>query len=1046
MGTTGGGVFKTTDGGYTWLPSGEKYFGGTIGAIGVAESSPDVVYVGTGEWGIRGNVSAGTGVWKTTDGGATWSHMGLEKAGQISRVRVNPANPDVVYTAVQGHAYGPSADRGVFKSTDGGKTWRKVLFRNDSSGAADMILDPSNPDVIYASLWQAQRHPWGLTSGGAGSGLFKSIDAGEHWTEITRNPGLPAGLIGKIGVAVSPANPKRVWALVENAALGGVYRSDDAGATWTYLTGDHKIRERAWYYSMLYADPKDPNVLYAPSVGLYRSSDGGTIWRHMQEPHGDNHDMWIAPNDPMRMIQTSDGGASVSYNGGKTWSLQDFATAQFYHVSTTTHFPYRVCGAQQDNSALCGPSRYPGGIGIEQWYSPGGGESGWIQARPDKPDVTYGGDNSGLLTYYDHRTDMIRVINVWPNSPDGHPAAESKYRFQWTAPLLISPYDPNVVFEGGNVLFKTTNQGQSWTAISPDLTRNDPKTTGISGGPITHDQTTAEYYATIFAIAQSPKKAEVMWAGSDDGLIHVTVDGGKKWTNVTPKGFGDFTRVSIIEASHYDVGTAYVAANRFQLQDDAPYLYKTTDYGKTWTTIVTGLPATEFTRSIREDPKRRGLLFATTERTVYVSFDDGAHWRSLKRNLPIVPVHDIVIKDNDLVVATHGRSFWVMDDIAPLRQMSANAMKKPLVLFTPSDAYRVQWGQVSDLQAAAQPLGKNPPSGALIYYSLAAENQFVTIDILDHSGKLIRSFHSGMDALAAADSVRGEAMKTARADSLRKAGAAVDTAALSGWLAGLPEPGMNPPYPQRVPAEPRAPNKPGLNMFAWNMQYPDAKQFIGMLGVNASGPMALAGVYWVRVTVGAAKITAGNMNVTATGLSDSARFRLVNDPRGTADAAALKAQFDFQMMVHDTVSAGVTALLTVRNVRQQLDDRMMKLNAADQAKVRAVADPFRTRITAVETTLYEVNMRSDEDNLVYAPGLLERTSGLAGMASTMPARPTDQMVEVFHVFAPQIGGQIKELHAAIETDLPKVNAALKAAGASAIVPSSADVLTPARNF
>ena len=1033
MGTTGGGVYKSSDGGYSWAPSGQKYFGGTIGAVQVSESNPDIVYVGTGEWTMRGNVSPGDGVWKTTDGGKTWTSMGLEKTLQIARIRIHPTNPDIVYVAAEGDAYGPSPDRGVFKSTDGGKTWRKVLFRNDSTGAADLSMDASDPNVLYASLWQAGRRPWALISGdGNGSGLFKSTDGGEHWTELTANSGLPPRPIGKIGVSVSPANPKRVYAIVEQADVGGVYRSDDAGATWKYVSGEHKMRERAWYYTMIVADPKNQDVAYAPNVGLYKTSDGGVTWRWLQEPHGDNHDIWIAPNDPQRIIQTSDGGASVSYNGGATWSLQDYATAQFYHVAATNHFPYRICGAQQDNSAMCGPSRYEGGIPLEQWYDPGGGEAGWVVARPDHPDITYADDNSGLLTWKDHRTNFLRIISVWPNDPDGHPASESKYRFQWTAPILISPHDPNVLFTAGNVLFMSTNSGQSWTPLSKDLTRNDPKTTGISGGPITHDQTTAEYYATIFAIAQSPINKDVLWTGSDDGYIHVSRDFGKTWTRVTPPNFGDFTRVSIIEAGHYDAGTAYVAANRYQLQDFAPYLYKTTDFGKTWTKIVTGMPAAEFTRSIREDPVRKGLLFASTERSVYVSFDDGAHWRSLKRNLPFVPVHDLILKDNDLVAATHGRSFWILDDISPLRQMTPDAMQKPFAVFAPADAYRIQWGQVDDRQPSSQPMGFNPPSGPILYYWLSGANQPVTIDILDAKGKLIRSFKSGMDSLSAADSVRADGLKATRADSLRKAGAAVDTAALTEWVEGLQESAFNPPYPQRVPADPRAPNKAGLNRFAWNMLYPPARMFVGGMGISSDGPMALAGVYWARVTVN--------------GKSDSVRFRLVNDPRGTADAASLKAQFDFQMKVRDTVSAGVTALLTIRNVRQQLDDAIAKLSGSDASKVKAASDAFRAKLTSIETTLYEVRMRSDEDNLVYAPGLLERTSSLGAAASSMPARPTEQMGEVFNVFAPQIGAQIGALNNALKTDLPKVNDALKAAGAPAIKVSSVDVLNPASRY
>ncbi len=704
------------------------------------------------------------------------------------------------------------------------------------------------------------------------------------------------------------------------------------------------------------------------------------------------------------MIQSSDGGASVSYNGGKTWSLQDYATAQFYHVSTTNHFPYRVCGAQQDNSAMCGPSRYAGGIPIDQWYDPGGGESGYIEAKPDEPDITFGGDNSGLLTRKDHRTDFLRIVNVWPNSPDGHAAAESRYRFQWTAPILISPHNPNVVYTGGNVVFKTTDQGQSWTAISPDLTRNDPKTTVTSGGPITHDQTTAEFYATVFTIAESFKKEGVLWAGSDDGLIHVTVDGGKHWTKVTPTGFGDFTRVSLIEAGHFGEGTAYVAANRYQLQDDEPLIYKTNDFGRTWTKIVTGIPATEFVRSVREDPVRKGLLFASTEKTVYVSFDDGAHWRSLKRNLPWVPVHDLAIKGADLVAATHGRSFWIMDDITPLRMMTPATVAASPRVYAPIDAYRIQWGQVSETQPPSQPLGMNPSSGAIIYYTLASAGQTVTVDILDEKGKTIRSFASGMDSLARADSVLKERVKAAMADSIRKTGAVPDTAALSDAVAGFDNE-FNPPWPQRVPPEPRAPDKAGLNKFAWNMNYPDARQFTGALGMYSTGPMALAGSYWARVT--------------ANGKSDSARFTLVNDPRIKVSAEDLKAQFDFEMKVRDTVSAGVTALLTVRNVRSQLTDRMAKMKPADTAAVAAAAKSLLARMATVEQTLYETRMRSDEDNLVYAPGLLERTSSLGGMASSMPARPTNQMVEVFNDFAPQIAKQLNDLKSALASDLPR---------------------------
>src|SRR2546422_897531 len=688
MGTTGGGVFKTTDGGDTWLPVTDKYFGGTIGAFGVSESNPDIVYVGTGEYPIRGNVSHGDGVFKTTDAGKTWTFVGLAETQQISRVRVHPANPDIAWVGAQGHAFGPNAERGVYKTTDGGKTWNKVLFRNDSTGISDLVLDASKPDVLYAAFWQAQR----------------------------------------------------------------------------------KLRQRPWYYSRIFADSKDTNTVYALNVLLYKSSDGGATFKHLPELHGDNHDMWIAPNDPQRMIEGNDGGASVSYNGGKTWTDQDFATAQFYHVTTTNHFPYRVCGAQQDNSGVCGPSRYPGGIDRAQWYDVAG-ESGHIQARPDNPDVTFGGDNSGFLVRVDHKTDLARQVDPWPDSPDGLPAGAGKYRFQWTAPLLISPHDPRVLYIGGNVLFRSLNEGQSWTAVSPDLSRHDPATIGVSGGPITSDQTTAEDYATIFALAESPRVKGLIWTGSDDGLVHLTRDGGKTWKDVTPAEVAPFTRISIIEASHFAPGTAYMAVNRYQLEDMAPYIYKTTDYGRTWRKIVSGIPATEFVRVVREDPMRRGLLFAGTERGVWVSFDDGANWQSLRRNLPIVRVHDLVIKEGDLVAATHGRSFWILDDISPLRQLARAIPKAAAYLFKPRDAYRVDWGGGFFAGGTdAHPIGKNPPTGAMIYYWLKDKGREVRLDVLDATGRVVRSFTSKQDSLTAADSLRADIVKRARTDSLKQAG------------------------------------------------------------------------------------------------------------------------------------------------------------------------------------------------------------------------------------------------------------------------------------
>ncbi|HET7250785.1 MAG TPA: glycosyl hydrolase [Gemmatimonadales bacterium] len=1013
MGTTGGGVFKSTDGGDTWTASSDKYFGGTIGAFGVSASNPDIVYVGTGEFPIRGNVSRGDGVFKTTDGGKTWTALGLAGTRQIARVRVHPTNPDIVYVAAQGDPFGPSPDRGVYKSTDGGKTWNKVLFRNDSTGASDLIMDPSNPDILYATLWQTRRRPWTLTSGGAGSGIFKSTDAGAHWTELTHNPGLPTGLLGNMGITVSPVMPSRVWALIE-ADSGGVYRSDDGGATWSWINRDHKLRVRAWYYMKIYADPKDSNEIYATNVIFYRSKDGGRTFQHIDVLHGDTHDLWIAPNDPDRMIMGDDGGGTVSINGGKTWSDQDFATAQFYHVATTNHFPYKVCGAQQDNSGVCGPSRWPGGIDRSQWYDVSG-ESGFIQARPDTPDVTFGGDNSGFLIRIDHRTGMGQLVNPWPDSPDGHPALEGKYRFQWTAPLLISPHDPNTMYIGGNVLFKTTNEGKSWTAVSPDLTRHDPATLGPSGGPITLDQTTAEYYATIFALAESPLVKGLIWVGSDDGLIHLTRDGGLHWANVTPAGFGDFTRVSIIEPSHYAPGTAYVAANRYQLQDETPLIYKTADYGKTWTKLVSGIPAAEFVRAVREDPVRRGLLFASTERGVYVSFNDGGLWQSLRRNLPIVPVHDLTIKDGDLIAATHGRSFWILDDISPLEQLADSAMKGSAHLYRSRSPYRVDWGQSGGFgDNPAHPVGKNPPSGAIVYYWLKTAGQPVALDVLDSGGAVIRSFSSVQDSLTRVDSLAGDATKKARTDSLHQAGITDSTKVDS--ILGDTLKDDDKPWPHRPPADPRLPDKAGLNRFAWSLRIPSAQSFWGNRDIGTDGPMVLPGRYRLRLRVGN-ETYVQPLVVRA-------------DPRGHATPAALAQQFRLLRQIRDTVHAATSTIVALRNVRAQLDDRLPKLSGAALTQAQALRD----RVWAAEDSLYQGRLQDVEDELVYASRPVERISTLFGMAESADGRPPQQVYDVFALFAPALQRELEAAHAAIT--------AASGAGLS-IVPGRVELRKPA---
>jgi len=1017
MGTTGGGVFKTTDGGHSWKPVTDKYFGGTIGAIGVSASNPDIVYVGTGEYDIRGNVSNGDGVWKTTDGGKTWTHVGLAETRQISRVRVDPRNPDIVYVGALGHVWAPNPERGVFKTTDGGKTWKKILFRNDSTGVSDLALDPGDPNTLYAAFWQAGRKPWLLVSGGAGSGIFKSTDAGEHWTELTRNAGLPKGVIGDIGLAVSNANSHRVWAIVE-ADSGGVFRSDNGGKTWTRTNDDRNLRQRAWYYTRIFADPKDSNGVYVVNVQFWHSTDGGKKFRSIRVPHGDNHDLWIASDDAKRMIESNDGGATVSTDGGKSWSDENYPTAQFYHVTTTTDFPYRVCGAQQDNSTLCGPSRWPGGIDLSQWHDAGGGESGYIQVRPDSTNIIYAGSYA-YLSRLDTKTGQQRDIIPWPDNPMGHSAQDLRYRFQWTFPLLISPQDPATLYLGSNVLFRTHNEGQSWDVMSPDLTRHDPATLGASGGPITKDQTSVEYYATIFAIAESPVARGTIWTGSDDGLIYLTRDNGAHWTNVTPKDLGEWTRVSIIDASHFDAGTAYVAANRYQLDDNQPYLFKTTDYGATWTRIDAGIPRDQFTRVIREDPERRGLLYAGTERGVWVSFDDGAHWQSLQRNLPPVPVHDLEITQGDLVAATHGRSFWILDDLSALRQLSSSVAAEPAHLFAPRDAYRVEWG--GGFGGAAE--GQNPPAGALVYFTLARPGQTVTLEFLDSAGTVIRKFSSALDSAGLADSVRADSVKRARTDSLSRAGLSRDSIrtleAAEAPAGGGPRRGRAGPT--------RVPNKAGLNRFAWDLRYPDAVSFRNLImwAGGTRGPLATPGKYSVRLTVG--------------GQSQTQPFTLRKDPRIPATQQDLDAQLALLLKIRDTLSAANNAVRTIRNVHYQIDQRRPKAPKA----FAAAADRLLASLDPIEKAIYQTQNRSGEDPLNYPIRLNNKIAALGSTVSSADARPTDQSYVVFDTLTAQLRTQLSLLTRELAAGLPKVNAVLTKAGQPQIVPSTAEPPAPA---
>src|SRR5579871_4407208 len=745
FGGVGGGVWKTTDGGATWAPISDGFFKtSSVGAIAVADSDPNVIYVGMGEACVRGNASNGDGVYKSVDGGKTWRNVGLQDTYHIGAVRIHPKNPDIAYVAALGHLFGPNEQRGVFRTTDGGATWKQVLTRGPDAGAVDIALDPSNPRVLYAGFWQVRRNPYHFDSGGPGSGLWKSTDGGDTWTDLSRAPGMPRGVLGRIGVTVSPANPERVWALVE-ATDGGVFRSENAGRTWTKVNEQSILRQRAWYYSHIFADPQSPDTVYALNVGMHKSIDGGKTWSTMRPPHGDNHDLWIAPDNPQRMIESNDGGANITTDGGHTWSsIMNQPTAQFYRVALDNDFPYNIYGAQQDNTTVRTASRTSGaGITEQDWYDVGGGESGWIAPDPRDSQVVYAGSYDGLITRQDHRTGQSRNINAWPDNTMGYGVEAMKYRFQWSYPIAFSPHDPKTLYIGANVLLKTSNEGQSWDVISGDLTRNDKSKMGTSGGPITQDNTSIEYYCTIFTFMESPVTKGVIWTGSDDGLVHVTRDAGKNWSNVTPKDMPEWIQINSIDASAHDAGTAYVAGTMYKSDDFRPYLYKTSDYGKTWKKIVNGIPANAFTRVVREDPNHKGLLIAGTEFGLYISYDDGENWKPFQQNIPITPITDVAFhkREQELVVATQGRAFYVLDDVPLLYQIKDSVSTEDAHLFKPKDTYRFGSGGRGPRGVAA--FGENPPGGAAVYYYLKNRPQGeVTLEFLDSAGKLVKKFSS----------------------------------------------------------------------------------------------------------------------------------------------------------------------------------------------------------------------------------------------------------------------------------------------------------------
>jgi len=974
FGAVGGGLWKTTDGGTTWKPVTDgQLASASVGAVAVSASNPDVIYIGMGEVALRGNIMQGDGIYKSLDAGKTWKHAGLADSQTISRIRIHPTNPDIVYAASFGHPYGPNEERGVFRTRDGGKTWKRVLFRNDRVGAVDLAMDPNDPNVLFAALWDANRTPWSLTSGGPGSGLFKTTDGGETWKEITRNTGLPQGIIGKIGVSVSGADSSRVYAIVE-AEDGGVYQSNDAGGTWSRVSEDRRVRQRAFYYTRIYADPKAKDTIYIMNTSFFKSIDAGKTYKVIQTPHGDNHDLWIAPSDTNRMINSNDGGGNVSVNGGASWTGQAYATAQLYHVATTKDVPYHVCGAQQDNSTICVSSEAPrggggGGAGrtAPVMYAVGGGESGYIAPDPKDPNFFYAGSQGALLTKYDRRSSWTRDIQVYPLFFSGQAASTLKERWQWTFPIVFSPQDPKVLYTTSQHLWQTTNDGQNWQRISPDLTRADPKTLGDSGGPITKDQNGPEIYATIFAVAPSHFDANTIWTGSDDGLAYITRDGGKNWSKITPPGLPDFARISLMDASHHKPGTAYLAAKLYQLDDRRPYLYKTADFGKTWTKIVDGIPANAFTHAIREDPKRAGLLYAGTEHGIYVSFDDGAKWQSLNLDLPDTQVSDIVVEENDLVIATHGRSFYVLDGIAGLRQMNAQVASAAVHLFWPAPAVR-------------------SVTAANFDYYVKTVPEKVVIEILDAKGALVRRFEGTPE------------------DDKKKPGAA-----------GGGEDEDDP--------RPRGPKPPtrlaGLNRFTWDLRYPGAKTFEGMVVWSAnpaSGPMAAPGKYQVRLT--------------ANGETKTVPFEVLIDPRlKEVTQKDLEEQFQLASQVRDKFSEANEMVILIREIKKQIKDRNEK--AKDPA-IAAAGERLETRLSRVEEEVYQVRNRSNQDPLNFPIKLNNLIGALARSIMTGDARPTDQAYVVFKELSERLATEQAKLKAVMDTDLKSMNEALQSKGQAPI--------------
>lgn len=958
FGATGGGVWKTNDGGSNWTNISDKYFGSSIGSVAVAPSDESVIYVGEGENTMRGNVSEGLGgMWRSEDGGKSWKNLGLREGRHIIRIVIHPRNPDIVWVAVMGHLFGPSTERGVFKTTDGGKSWRKVLYVNEQTGASDLVMEPGNPNVFYAGTWRLIRTPYSLESGGEGSGLWKSTDGGETWKNISVNKGLPKGVWGIVGVAVAPSNTDRIYTIIENAN-GGLFTSADGGDTWTLTSSDNNIRQRAWYYSKVFVDPRNENLVYCPNVNFMVSRDGGRNFTSLRTPHGDHHDLWIDPEDGRRMVVADDGGAQVSFDAGMNWSTyENQPTAQFYRVSTDNSFPYRILGAQQDNSTVrIKSTSYGNAISTDDWDVTAGSESGYVVADPLNPDIVYGGNYGGYLSRLDHRTGENRAISVWPDNPMGAGADVQKFRFQWNFPIFFSPHNPKRLYTAGNALFVTENEGASWEQISPDLTTNDKSKQASSGGPITKDNTSVEYYCTIFTAAESVLEKDLLWTGSDDGLVHVSRDGGKNWENVTPKDAPKWVMWNCIETDPFNKGKAYIIGTRYKVDDYTPYIYRTEDYGKTWKLITSGINKMHFTRAMRADKKRPGLLYAGTEFGMYISYNDGDSWKPFQLNLPVVPITDLTIKNNDLIVATQGRAFWIIDDLSVVQQWKPDNHSKNLHVYDVNPAYRMMGSPFAAFMPTPKNAGTNPPKGVVIRYNApqATDTTKASVSIFDKERKLVKTYSTSS--------------KENKLDI----------------------------------------NK-GLNQFVWDLRYPDAEKADGMILWNGvpSAIVAAPGQYFARVTVGSD--------------SAEVPFTVLADPNYKITQADYDAQFAFLQQVQNKYNEVQKGVKDIRTVRGQITDFTARQGKDMPKDVKQLADSIQKQLTAIEEKFHQTKAKSGQDVLNYPIRLNDKLSGLFDAANSGNMAPSKQARDVYADLSSQADAELAKLKRLMDNEVKQLN-------------------------